>query len=55
MRRRHLFGLLAGITIGGSTTSAQQPPLPTVGVLVVAAPGWDQFWRMFREFMQELG
>jgi putative ABC transport system substrate-binding protein len=34
---------------------ARQPKVPTIGVLVVGAPGSELFWRLFRELMQELG
>src|SRR5262249_40233280 len=34
---------------------AQQRKVPTVGVLVVGSPGSEQFWRLFREVMSELG
>jgi len=27
----------------------------TIGILVRGAPGWEQFWRLFREAMAELG
>jgi putative ABC transport system substrate-binding protein len=29
--------------------------VPTIGVLVVGSPGSEQFWRLFREGMRELG
>src|SRR5207248_6547789 len=33
----------------------QQPKVPTIGVLVVGAPGSERFWRLFQESMRELG
>src|SRR5262249_4804471 len=46
---------------GGATAlwplagAAQQRRVPTVGVLAVGSPGVQDFWRLFREGMQELG
>jgi hypothetical protein len=34
---------------------AQQPKVPTIGVLVVGSPGSEQFWQLFRDGMRELG
>jgi putative ABC transport system substrate-binding protein len=34
---------------------AQQRKVPTIGVLVVGAPGSEQFWKLFRGDMAELG
>ena len=34
---------------------AQQPKMVTIGVLVRGAPGWQQFWDLFRESLRELG
>ena len=34
---------------------AQQRKVPTIGVLVVGAPGSEQFWRLFRDVMREMG
>jgi putative ABC transport system substrate-binding protein len=34
---------------------AQQRRVPTVGVLAVGSPGVADFWRLFREAMQDLG
>jgi putative ABC transport system substrate-binding protein len=29
--------------------------MPTIGVLVVGSPGWQEFWRVFREALLQLG
>jgi len=34
---------------------AQQHKLPTIGILVVGAPGSENLWRLFQETMRELG
>jgi putative tryptophan/tyrosine transport system substrate-binding protein len=34
---------------------AQQPKMPTIGVLVTGVPGSEKFWRIFREALRELG
>jgi putative ABC transport system substrate-binding protein len=56
VRRRDLFALLgtapAFWPLGGA---AQQPKMPTIGVLVVGSPGSQQFWQLFREDLRALG
>jgi putative ABC transport system substrate-binding protein len=56
MRRRDFIKVIGGAAVGWPLAArAQQPKVPTVGVLVVGAPGSEQFWRLFREGMRELG
>src|SRR5215813_2300330 len=56
MRRRDLFAVfLSGATLWPLAGIAQQQRVPTVGVLAVGSPGVVDFWRLFREAMQELG
>ena len=56
MRRREFIALLGSTAIAHPlAVRAQQPKVPTIGVLVRAAPGWEQFWRLFREALRELG
>jgi putative ABC transport system substrate-binding protein len=56
MRRRDLLALLGGMAaIWPFPGAAQQPKMPTIGVLVVGSPGSDQFWQLFRQSMRELG
>ena len=56
MRRRNLLALLGGAAgTWPFAGAAQQPKVPTIGVLVVGSPGSQQFWRLFREAMRELG
>jgi ABC-type uncharacterized transport system substrate-binding protein len=55
MKRRQFIALIGGAAVGWPlAVRAQQLKVPTVGVLVVAAPGSEQFWRLFREGMREL-
>lgn len=35
--------------------AAQQPKMPTIGVLVVGSPASERFWRLFQQDMRELG
>ena len=55
MRRRQFFSLVGATAVLPAPGSTQQRKGPTIGVLVVGAPGWEQFWRQFREAMRELG
>ncbi len=56
MRRRDLLALLGGAAgIWPFAAAAQQPKLPTIGVLVVGSPGSDKFWQLFRQDLRELG
>jgi putative tryptophan/tyrosine transport system substrate-binding protein len=55
VRRRDLFALFGGGALWPLPGIAQQQKVPTIGVLVVGAPGSELFWRLFREVMQELG
>ena len=55
MRRRHFFSLVGAAAVRPAAGSAQQRKVPTIGVLVVGAPGSEEFWRLFRQDMRELG
>jgi putative tryptophan/tyrosine transport system substrate-binding protein len=56
MKRRDLLALLGGAAaFWPFVGAAQQAKMPTIGVLVVGAPGSEKFWRLFRESMRELG
>jgi putative ABC transport system substrate-binding protein len=56
VRRRDFVALLAGAAAGRpATTLAQQQKVPTIGVLVIDAPGYEKFWRLFREALHDLG
>ena len=56
IRRREFIALLGGAATGWPRAArAQQRKVPTVGVLLVEAPGWEQFWRLFRDAMRQTG
>jgi putative tryptophan/tyrosine transport system substrate-binding protein len=55
MRRREFVILVIGGALSPIASAAQGPKVPMIGVLVVAAPGADRFWRLFREDLQKLG
>src|SRR5260370_24033652 len=56
MRRGDLLALFGGAAGAWPlAVAAQQPKIPTIGVLVVGSPGSEKFWRLFRESMRELG
>jgi putative tryptophan/tyrosine transport system substrate-binding protein len=56
MQRREFIALLGSAAVGWPLASfAQQRKVPTIGVLVVGSPGSEQFWRLFREAMHQLG
>jgi putative ABC transport system substrate-binding protein len=55
IRRRELIVALGGAATWPLTARAQQRKVPTIGVLVVGAPGWEQFWGLFRDAMRETG
>ncbi len=56
LRRRDLLALL-GVAVGAwpFAGAAQQPKMPTIGVLVVQSLGWEQFLRLFKESLRKLG
>jgi putative ABC transport system substrate-binding protein len=56
MIRRDFITLLGGAAAAWPLAArAQQRKAPTIGVLVVEAPGWEQFWRLFRDAMRQTG
>jgi putative ABC transport system substrate-binding protein len=55
MRRREFIALVGSTAIARPlAVRAQQPKVPTIGILVRAAPGWQQFWQSFREALRDL-
>jgi putative tryptophan/tyrosine transport system substrate-binding protein len=56
VKRREFITLVGGAAAAWPLAArAQQRKVPTIGVLVVEASGLEQFWRLFREDMAELG
>ncbi|WP_439400365.1 ABC transporter substrate-binding protein (plasmid) [Bradyrhizobium sp. PMVTL-01] len=55
MRRRDLIAFVGAASILAFAAAAQQPKMPTIGVLVVGSPASDRFWRLFQQDMRELG
>jgi putative tryptophan/tyrosine transport system substrate-binding protein len=55
MRRRSFIQGIAAFAVWPLAARAQQRKVPTIGILVVGAPGSEQFWRLFRGDLAELG
>jgi len=56
LRRREFIALLGSGAAGWPLVArGQQRKVPTIGVLVVGAPGWEEFWRLFRDAMRQTG
>src|SRR5579862_4562295 len=56
LSRRDLLALLGGASAAWPFAgAAQQPKIPTIGVLAVGAPGSQQFWQSFQEDLRALG
>jgi putative tryptophan/tyrosine transport system substrate-binding protein len=56
MRRRDLLALVGGAAaLRPFIAHAQQPQMPTIGILTVSSAGADRFRRLFREDLRDLG
>jgi len=52
--RRELLALVgAAVAFRPFTAVAQPGKVPTIGALVVGSPGAEQFWKLFRDAMQQ--
>ena len=56
MNRRNLIALLGSASVAWPFTArAQQAKVPTIGALVIGNINPEQFWRVFREGLHDLG
>src|SRR5260370_20127812 len=56
MRRREFIGLLGGAAVVRPLAAhAQQPKMPTIGALVIGNADPEEFWRVFRQGLRDLG
>jgi putative ABC transport system substrate-binding protein len=54
-RRKFLATLLGGAAAWPLAARAQQPKVPTIGVLVIGNISPEEFWREFRQGLRDLG
>src|SRR5215813_5020691 len=55
MDRRAFVTGLGAVLATPLASGAEQRKMPTIGILVVGAPGSENFWQLFQEAMRELG
>src|SRR5438874_5945471 len=55
MRRREFVTLLGSAAFLPMAARAQQPKVPTIGVLVIGNISPEEFWREFRQGLRDLG
>src|SRR5260221_11580897 len=55
MRRREFITLLGGVAAWPLAARAQQPKVPTIGVLIIGNISPEEFWREFRQGLRDLG
>ena len=55
MKRREFITLLGGAAAWPLTARAQQAKVPTIGALVIGNINPEQFWRVFRQGLHDLG
>jgi putative ABC transport system substrate-binding protein len=56
IKRREFIAVLGGAAAGWPLASAaQQPKVPTIGVLVIGNTDPEEFWRVFRQGLRDFG
>jgi putative ABC transport system substrate-binding protein len=54
-RREFIFTLGGAAAAWPLAARAQQPKVPTIGALVIGNTDPEQFWRVFRQGLRDLG
>jgi hypothetical protein len=52
--RRDVIAFVDGVALWPLRGAAQSAKVPTISVLAVESPGWEQFCQLFREGLREL-
>jgi putative ABC transport system substrate-binding protein len=55
MRRRELLTFAGAAVLWPLASAAQQPKVPTIGALVIGNTDPEEFWRVFRQGLRDLG
>src|SRR6202045_1517482 len=53
--RRELVAALGSVAVWPRVARAQQPKVPTIGALVIGNADPEEFWRVFRQGLRDLG
>jgi len=53
--RRELVTALGSVAVWPRVARAQQPKVPTIGALVIGNADPEEFWRVFRQGLRDLG
>jgi hypothetical protein len=53
--RRELVTALGSVAVWPRVARAQQPKVPTIGALVIGNADPEEFWRIFRQGLRDLG
>ena len=53
--RRELVAALGSVAVWPRAARAQQPKVPTIGALVIGNADPEEFWRVFRQGLRDLG
>ena len=55
MKRREFITFVGGVAAWPLAARAQQPKVPTIGVLVIGNISTEEFWREFQQGLRDLG